>query len=116
MQLQMDRWVEEQVFEEDVRSLLQWLRPNRHERMLGWNEMRTGGAQFRVTVSWDPTADQQNQEGALAVPRMTDVLESILIGSARNADELKAKEEFELYRAVVQELSRRLDEMQACYE
>src|SRR3954466_14823261 len=116
VQQQMDRWVEEQVFEEDVRALVQFLRPHRQERMLGWNEMRTGGSQFRVTVSWDPEADKQNRDGSLAVPKMTDVLESILIGSARKQDELQAKEEFELYRQVVQELSRRLDEMQACYE
>ena len=44
------------------------------------------------------------------------VLEAILVGSARNGDELDAREEFELYRGVVEELSRRLDEMQACYE
>ena len=88
MQHQMDRWVEEQVFEEDVRALIQFLRPHRQERMLGWNEMRTGGSQFRVTVSWDPEADKQNREGSLAVPKMTDVLESILIGSARKQDEL----------------------------
>jgi hypothetical protein len=116
LQHQMDRWVEEQVFEEDVRALIQFLRPHRQERMLGWNEMRTGGSQFRVTVSWDPEAEQQNRDGSFAVPKMTDVLEAILIGSARNPDELQAKEEFELYRKVVQELSHRLDEMQACYE
>jgi len=116
IQQQMDRWVNEQVFEEDVRALVQWLRPHRQERLLGWNEIRTGGSQFRVTVSWDPDADRENREGTLTVPKMTDVLESILIGSARNQDELQAREEFEMYRAVVQELSRRLDEMQACYE
>jgi hypothetical protein len=47
---------------------------------------------------------------------MTDVLESILVGSIRNADEMMAKQEFEIYREVVRELHRRLDEMQRCYE
>src|SRR5215216_4840049 len=97
VQQQMDRWVEEQVFEEDVRALVQFLRPHRQERLLGWNELRTGGSQFRVTVSWDPEAERQNQDGTFAVPKMIDVLESILVGSVRNQDELQAKEEFEVY-------------------
>ena len=115
-QQQMDRWVEEQLFEEDLRQLIQWLRPHRHERLLGWSEMRTGGAQFRVTVSWDPDTDRQNRQSNFSVPHMTDVLESILVGSAKNQDDLLAQEEFALYRNVVNELLRRLDEMQACYE
>ena len=52
----------------------------------------------------------------LSVPRLTDVLESILVGSVKNQDELQAAEEFEIYRGVVRELHRRLDEMQSCYE
>jgi hypothetical protein len=116
VQQQMDRWVEEQLFEEDVRALMQWLRPHRNERLLGWTEHRTGGAHFRVTVSWDPHAQRHNRDGTLSIPQMTDVLESILIGSARRQDELHAKEEFALYREVISELSRRLDDMQACYE
>jgi hypothetical protein len=116
VQEQMDRWVNEQVFEEDVRSILQFLRPHRSERLQGWNEMRTGGANFRVTVSWDEESDRQNKRGALNVPRMADVLESILVGSARQQVQLQPREEFELYRRVIQELSRRIDEMQACYE
>ena len=114
LQRQMDRWVSEQVFEEDVRAMMQWLRPNRRERLLGWNEMRTGGATFRATVSWDPESHRADEE--LTLPCMTDVLESILIGSVKNQDELDAREEFEIYRKVVLELLRRIDEMQASYE
>src|SRR2546430_1914837 len=100
VQQQMDRWVQEQLFEEDVRALVNFLRPHRHERMLGWHEMRSGGAGFRVTISWDEDSEYQNRDGSLTVPKMTDVLESILVGSARNQDELTAREEFALYRAV----------------
>jgi len=115
-QHQMDRWVEEQIFEEDVRAMVQFLRPHRCERMLGWKEMRSGGANFRVTVSWDAESDQANGFGKLNVPNMADVLEAILIGSAKNQDQLSAAEEFALYRNVATELLRRIDEMQACYE
>jgi hypothetical protein len=114
VQRQMDRWVSEQVFEEDVRAMMQWLRPNRRERLLGWEEMRTGGATFRATVSWDPQAPGADDD--LTVPCVTDVLESILIGSAKNQDELDARQEFELYRKVVLELLRRIDDMQSRYE
>jgi hypothetical protein len=34
----------------------------------------------------------------------------------KNADDLAAKQEFDLYRQVIRELGRRLDEMQRCYE
>lgn len=119
----VDRWAEEQLFEEDLRSVLTMLRPHRRERLMGWSEYRTGGAHFRATVTWDPefelrAADggQSHAEAQLAVPRMADVLESILVGSARHQDELHAEEEFEIYREVVRELHRRLDEMQRCYE
>ena len=78
--------------------------------------MRTGGRDFRVTVSWDQKCEEENGSAPLSVPKMTDVLEAILVGSAKQQDELAAKEEFELYREVVHELSRRLDEMQSCYE
>src|SRR5687767_3344591 len=138
--LAVERWVDEQMFEEDVRSVLKMLRPNRRERLLGWKEYRTGGANFRVTVSWNeefenvpPTrtliigdapieqppahAPRSPRDGghALVVPHMTDVIESFLIGSARDQDELSAQEEFGYYRAVVAELARRIDEMEACY-
>jgi len=116
MQSQMDRWMNEQLFEEDVRAMLQFIRPHRRERLLGWNEMRSGGAQFRVTVSWDPQAERENIDGELSVPKMTDILESILVGSVRNPDELDARQEFAIYRKVVHELLERIDQMQACYE
>ena len=119
-----DRFMEEQLFEEDLRAMLAIMRPNRRERLMGWSEYRTGGAHFRATISWDPTLEQtsaetrvgQRLDQQLAVPRLTDVLESILIGSVKNQDELQAAEEFEIYRGVVRELHRRLDEMQSCYE
>ena len=138
--LAVERWVDEQMFEEDVRAVLKMIRPNRRERLMGWKEYRTGGANFRVTVSWNaefesaaPTrtlmigdaavaqppahAPRSPRDGghALVVPHMTDVIESFLIGSARDQDEISAQEEFGYYRAVVAELARRIDEMEACY-
>ncbi len=91
---------------------------------MGWSEYRTGGAHFRATISWNPSLEQtpadnrvaQRLDQQLAVPRLTDVLESILVGSVKNQDELQAAEEFEIYRGVIRELHRRLDEMQRCYE
>ena len=122
----LSRWEDEQLFEEDLRAVLNMLRPNRAERLLGWSEYRTGGNGFRATISWDPAAADQRpsrrKPGAnpadehFVIPQMTDVLESILVGSIRNADEMMAKQEFEIYREVVRELHRRLDEMQRCYE
>ena len=115
----VDRFVDEQLFEEDVRAVLTMMRPHRRERLLGWSEYRTGGAHFRATISWDPSFEQSAQETtdqALSIPRLTDVLESLLVGSVKNQDELHAAEEFEIYRGVVRELHRRLDEMQSCYE
>jgi hypothetical protein len=122
----LSRWEQEQLFEEDLRAVLNMLRPNRAERLLGWSEYRTGGNGFRATISWDPAATdaplRRRKPGGnpaddnFVIPQMTDVLESILVGSVKNADDLHAKEEFEMYREVVRELSRRLDEMQRCYE
>ena len=123
----LHRWEEEQLFEEDLRAVLGMLRPNRQERLLGWSEYRTGGAGFRATISWDPAAAEVEQpkrrrpghnpaDDHFVIPQMTDVLESILVGSVRGADEMAAKEEFEIYRGVVRELYRRLEDMQACYE
>jgi hypothetical protein len=121
----LSRWEQEQLFEEDLRAVLNMLRPNRAERLLGWAEYRTGGAGFRATISWDPAVAERplrRKPGSnpadehFAVPQMTDVLESILVGSVRGADEMEAKGEFEIYRNVVRELGRRLDEMQRCYE
>jgi len=138
--LAVERWVDEQMFEEDVRAVLKMIRPNRRERLMGWKEYRTGGANFRVTVSWNaefesapPTrtliigdnpvaqppvpALRSSRDGGhpLLVPHMIDVIESFLIGSARDQDEISAAEEFGYYRAVVTELARRIDEMEACY-
>ena len=115
----LDRFTEEQMFEEDVRAVLQMMRPHRRERLAGWDEYRTGGSGFRATISWDPAFEQaggSQYDRGLSVPRLTDVLESILVGSVKNQDDLHAAEEFEIYRGVVRELYRRLDEMQACYE
>lgn len=114
-----DRWMEEQLFEEDLRVVIGMLRPHRQERMAGWSEYRTGGKHFRATISWDKQFEQAGGEGErrpLNVPCMTDVLETILVGSARNQDELTASEEFDLYRKIVRDLYNRLDQLQACYE
>ena len=116
-----DRWAEEQMFEEDVRAVLSMMRPNRRERLLGWTEYRTGGSHFRATVSWDEQfeldASAAAGEGAKTrVPNMADVLEAILVGSAVHDDDMPAAEEFELYRTILREVYRRLDDLQACYE
>lgn len=125
----LNRWEQEQLFEEDLRAVLSMLRPNRQERLLGWSEYRTGGAGFRATISWDPEVEHSAGAGNarprpghnpadehFVVPQMTDVLEAILVGSVKGADEMAAEQEFEFYREVIRELHRRLDEMQRCYE
>ena len=125
----LNRWEQEQLFEEDLRAVLGMLRPNRKERLLGWSEYRTGGAGFRATISWDPDLEHHEHGGPrrrrpgddpadehFVVPQMTDVLEAILVGSVKGADEMAAEQEFEFYREVIRELHRRLDEMQRCYE
>lgn len=154
-----DRWMQEQLFEEDVRAVLNMMRPHRRERLAGWSEYRTGGANFRVTISWDEDFAQDEQrereaerheeemlrarnktsiqlpspdrrvtwkdhpgedatavrERKLCVPQMAKVLETILVGSARDGDELLPQEEFALYRAVAEELKTRIDELENCY-
>ena len=110
-----DRWMDEQLFEEDVRAVLRMLRPNRRERLEGWSEYRTGGAEFRVTVNWSPHCPQDGEMSAWRVPRIVEVLESLLVGSARGADEIPPQVEFQLYREVVEQLQRRLDELEPCY-
>src|SRR3954470_7222483 len=122
----LSRWEQEQLFEEDLRAVLNMMRPNRAERLLGWSEYRTGGDGFRATISWDPAAAdaplKRRKPGSnpadehFVIPQMTDVLESILVGSVKGADDLAAEREFEIYREVITELHRRLDEMQRCYE
>jgi hypothetical protein len=121
-----DRWAEEQMFEEDVRAVLSMMRPNRRERLRGWSEYRTGGAHFRVTVSWDEefevsqsAADPMRACGDSAktrIPHLADVLEAVIVGSALHDDDLTAAEEFDLYRGVLREVYHRLDDLQACYE
>lgn len=118
----IDRWNQEQLFEEDVRAVLSMLRPHKRERLLGWSEYRTGGANFRATITWDPELEvvaanaQSPAEAQLQIPRMADVLEALLVGSVKNQDELPAEEEFAVYREILREVGRRLDEMQRCYE
>jgi hypothetical protein len=104
------------MFEEDMRAVMSMLRPNRQERLAGWSEYRTGGKHFRATISWDEDFELSSQDAHLSVPGMAEVLETILVGSARNQDDLSAAEEFELYREVVRDLYRRLDSLQSCYE
>ena len=112
----VDLWVKEQMFEEDVRAVLKMMRPHGRERLSGWKEYRTGGSHFRVTVSWDDEFEITSPDTALAVPHMTDVLETLLVGSARNADEINVTEEFAQYRQVVRDLYQRLEQQQSCYE
>ena len=38
-----DRFLEEQLFEEDLRAMLTIMRPNRRERLMGWSQYLTGG-------------------------------------------------------------------------
>ena len=111
----VDRFVEEQMFEEDLRAVMLMLRPHRNERLAGWQEYRTGGTQFRATISWDPEFEKESGDDSLAIPKMADVLEAILVGSAKAQDELTAEEEFGAYKRVVRELYRRLNELESRY-
>jgi hypothetical protein len=113
----VDRFVEEQVFEEDVRAILSLMRPNRQERLKGWSEYRTGGAQFRATISWDPSLEKTTDpQEPLSVPNMAEVLESILVGSVKAQDEISAEKEFAVYRNVVMELLKRLEDLRSRYD
>lgn len=111
----VDLWVREQLFEEDVRAVLNMMRPHRRQRLMGWSEYRTGSSHVRVTVSWDKEFAPQAQSEPLVVPRMADVLETLLIGSSKESGDLPPAEEFAHYRQVVRELYRRIDDMEACY-
>ena len=113
-----DRWADEQLFEEDVRAVLSMMRPGRGDRLRGWSEYRTCGASFRATISWDEHFASSDPGAAKTrVPNMADVLEAVLVGSVIHDDDgLTAFEEFEVYRGVIRDLYRRLDEMQSCYE
>jgi hypothetical protein len=116
MREQLDRWAEQEMFEEDLRAVLKMLRPHKRERLAGWHEHRGGGRHHRVTISWDDAFAAADRDHKLAVPNMADVLESILIGSALGQDELEPRDEFEIYRDVVRELYRRIDEMESRYD
>lgn len=113
--LPVDRFLEEQLFEEDVRAVLSLMRPHARERLEGWHEYRTGGAEFRATISWKPGFARDADDEGLAVPRMAEVLEAILVGSTRSPDELSAEQEFGIYRRVVRELYERLNELESRY-
>ena len=118
----VDRWVDDQLFEEDVRAILLMMRPNRRERLMGWSEYRTGGKDFRATISWsDDVAphtdgpDTPPHAELFTVPNLVDVLEAILIGSIRSDSELSPEQECEAYRAVLRAVERRVGEFQECY-
>ena len=114
-----DRFVEYQLFDEDVRAVIALMRPHRRERLIGWAEYRTGGADFRATVSWGEgfgRGPQSDEERRLSVPRLVEVLASILVGCVKDPDELTPAEEFDIYRGVIRDLYFRVDEMQRCYE
>jgi hypothetical protein len=118
----VDRWVEEQMFEEDVRAVLLMMRPHSRERLMGWSEYRTGGKHFRATVSWDEefaadagtSPDPQATDDVFSVPNFADVLEALLVGSIRSELELTTEEETETYRAVLSELARRVEQRAQC--
>ena len=113
----VDRWVSEQMFEEDVRAVLKMMRPNGRERLQGWNEYRTGGSHYRITVSWDDEFQITDAEAnRSAVPHLADVIETLLVGSAKHADDTSAADEFDGYRQVVRDVYQRLQQRQACYE
>jgi hypothetical protein len=46
---------------------------------------------------------------------MAEVLETLLIGSVRSDHDLDPEQEFAVYRQVVEELLRRIDEAKSCY-
>jgi hypothetical protein len=112
----IDRFVEEQLFEEDVRAIVSMIRPNRRERLMGWHEYRTGGKHFRATISWDPQYAEQPTEEPISIPHLAEVLETIILGSVKSEAELPAADEFALYRGVVLELLKRLEEARSSCE
>ena len=114
-----DRFVEDQLFDEDVRAVIALMRPHRRERLMGWTEYRTGGADFRATISWGEAfgrAPQSDGERRLMVPRLVEVLASILVGSVKDLDDLTPAQEFNIYRGVIRDLYFRVDEIQSRYE
>ncbi len=89
---------------------------NRRERLMGWNEHRSGGAHFRATVSWSDQFSTDDADPRFTIPNLADVLEAILIGSVKSELDLPLNEEFDLYRGVVRELYKRVNESQSSYE
>jgi hypothetical protein len=112
----MDRWVEQELFEEDVRAVLRMMRPNSRERLLGWREYRTGNKHLRITVSWDDEYGCETAQNPFAVPNLAEVMETLLVGCVKNQDELEAGEEFALYRTILKDLYERLREMESTYQ
>lgn len=115
----IERWIEQANFENRVRSVVSTLRPHRFERLAGWREYRARAHGLRVTISWDPRsvgAPPMDDPTGLSVPRMAEVLETILVGSAQRQDDLHAEEEFALYSRVVRELAERLNELRSRYD
>jgi hypothetical protein len=111
----VDRWVDDQMFEEDLRAVLLMMRPHRRERLMGWNEYRTGAKHFRATIAWDEYFAEEGSSAvphdeSFSVPNLVDVLEAVLIGSIRSDSELSSEQEAEAYVAVVRELSRRVEQ------
>src|SRR5256885_13497724 len=86
MQQQMDRWVAEQIFEEDVRALVNFLRPHRHERLLGWNEMRSGGGGVLGGGSGGGENGGPKREGRPPRAEKKKGVESILVGLGREPE------------------------------
>lgn len=118
----VDRWVDEQMFEEDLRAVLTMMRPHRRERLMGWSEYRTGAKHFRATVSWDEEfaadagsdPDPQPLDEVFVVPNFADVLETLIVGSIRSEAELTEGEQCDTYRALLGELSRRVEARAHC--
>ena len=110
-------WPREHVTDAEIDELLKILEASNKaaERNLAWIEQRSRGEGFRVTVSFDPDIVSAETD-LFSIPRITDVLEAVLIGSARNQDELQPEEEFELYAMVVRDLAARIQELRSRYE
>ena len=113
------RFVEVPLFDEDIPAVIALLPAHRFERLPGWTEYRTGGVDFRATVSWGEAfgrAPQSDEERCLLVPRLVEVLASILVGSAKGLANLTPAQEFNIYRGVIRDLYFRVDEMQSRFE
>ena len=108
------RFLAEADLADDVRSALASADPNRREAWAGWAEHRTRTAGLSVTVSW---ADRfaRGDDRRFVVPHLAAVLEALLVGAAADQDDLTVADECDLYRAVVGDLARRIDAIEACY-